>query len=285
MGEISSIMTTPRRPFLILAALLAWAAPATAQRRASTLPTATARPGAADTIRNMPMGVIDGVVTDAELLPMQGAEIGILRTALKISTNGQGRFRIVDVQAGTYILTLRRFGYSPIASVIAVGARDTLRLSYALQKLMAGRLDTVRIVERRSSRTMAEFERRRQLGLGQYLTAGEIEKRGSIDVATLLRGFISLAVVRDDATGVTSVQNRRDQGNMLTASGAGACPVQIVVDNVPMPAEVDVELLPRPKEVAGIEVYGGPAGVPAQFSGHARQCGMVLIWTKDGTIR
>jgi len=278
-------MVTPLRSFLILAAMLACAAPAAAQRRASTLPVATPKPGAADTVRRYTMGVIDGSVSDTSLAPMQGAEIGILRTALKITTNVQGRFRIVDVQPGTYILTLRRFGFSPVASVISVSAGDTLRLSYALQRLSAGRLDTVRITERRLSRNLMEFERRRQLGEGQFLTAVEIEKRGSIDVAMLLRGFISLSVVRDDATGVTSVQNRRDQGNMLMATGAGACPVQVVVDNIAMPREVDVELLPRPKEIAGIEVYGGPSSVPAQFAGQARQCGMVLIWTKDGTSR
>lgn len=267
----------------LVSAALVCAAPAGAQQRARTLPSAASRPAADSLSRTM--AVIDGMVTDTAMRPMQGAEIGILRTPLRISTNAQGRFRITDVQSGTYILTLRRFGYAPIASVISVGPRDTLRLAYTLQKLGAGRLDTVRVTERRMSRNMIEFERRRNIGAGQFLTAADIEKRGSIDVATLLRGFNAVAVVRDDATGKTSLQNRRDQGNMLSATGAGACAVQVIVDNVPMPLEADVELLPRPKEVAGIEVYGGPSGVPAQFSGYNRQCGMVVIWTKDGTNR
>lgn len=42
-----------------------------------------------------------------------------------------------------------------------------------------------------------------------------------------------------------------------------------------------LELLPTPKEIAGIEVYDGPATVPAQFNGLDRRCGMVLVWTKD----
>jgi len=286
MREISGIMVPSFRRLALFAALVGGAVPAAAQQRSRTLPTGSVRkPPALDTVRRPPMGVIDGLVTDSTLLPMPGAEIGILRTAVKITTNPQGRFRITDVQAGTYILMLRRFGYSPIASVVSVSAADTLRVTYALQKLSAGKLDTVRVTERRESRNMMEFERRRQLGLGHYLTSAEIERRGSIDVATLLREFTEVAVVRDDATGITSLQSRRDQGNMLTATGAGACPVQVVVDNVPMPAEINVELLPRPKEVAGIEVYGGPSGVPAQFAGQGRACGTVIIWTKDGTAR
>jgi hypothetical protein len=48
-----------------------------------------------------------------------------------------------------------------------------------------------------------------------------------------------------------------------------------------MPPRFPLELLPTPKEIAGIEVYDGPATVPAQFSGMDRRCGMVLVWTKD----
>lgn len=262
------------------------AGPAAAQQRAKTLPGAAPKPAsAADTTQRRTHGVIDGLVTDTGFVPMPGADIGVLRTTLKISTGEQGRFRITDVPVGTYILTVRRFGYRPTASVILVSGGDTLRLAYALQSMRAGQLDTVRVTERAQSRNLMDFERRRQLGVGHFLTATDLDKRGSVDIATVMRGFISVAVVRDDNTGVTSLQNRRDQGNMVYATGAGACPVQVVVDNIPMPREFDVELLPRPREIAGIEVYGGPSGTPAQFGGLDRRCGMVLIWTKDGSNR
>jgi len=260
------------------------ASPAAAQQRARTLPSATPKPPPAAE-QGPAKGVIDGMVTDSGFVPMQGAEIGILRTPVKISTGARGRFRITDVQTGTYIITVRRFGYRPMASVIAVNGGDTLRLSYALQPLGAGRLDTVRVTERQTSRNLMEFERRRLLGVGKFLTATDLDKRGSVDVSTVLRGFSTLWVARDDNTGVTSLQSRRDQGNMVYAQGAGACPVQVVVDNIPMPRELDVELLPRPKEIAGIEVYGGPSGTPSQFGGLDRRCGMVIIWTKDGSFR
>ena len=257
---------------------------AAAQQRARTLPSATPKPPPAAE-QGPAKGVIDGMVTDSGFVPMQGAEIGMLRTPLKVTTGARGRFRITDVQMGTYILTVRRFGYRPIASVISVNAGDTLRLSYSLQPVSAGRLDTVRVTERQTSRNLMEFERRRLLGVGKFLTATDLEKRGSVDVSTVLRGFLSLWVARDDNTGVTSLQSRRDQANMVYAQGAGACPVQVVVDNIPMPRELDVELLPRPKEIAGIEVYSGPAGTPSQFGGLDRRCGMVIIWTKDGSFR
>jgi hypothetical protein len=277
-------MATIPRLFLLLGVAGLLVAPnAGAQQKSRSLPSSAPKAPAAETAARPMFGVIDGVVTDSALVPMQGAEIGILRTSIKLTTNGRGQFRFTDVQTGTYILTVRRFGYSPVASVIAVNGGDTLRLTYALASLRKGQLDTVKVTERQMSRNLMEFERRRLLGLGKYLTADDLEKRGSIDVSTVLRGFSTLAVVTDDSKGITSLQSRRDQGNLLKAEGAGACPVQVIVDNIPMPREFDVELLPRPKEIAGIEVYGGPSGVPSQFAGLDRRCGMVIIWTKDGS--
>jgi hypothetical protein len=113
-------MAMTSRFFVILAAAgFVCAVPAAAQRRAKTLPTAAPKaPSTAEVAQRTAFGVIDGMVTDSGFVPMLGAEIGILRTSIRISTNTQGRFRITDVQMGTYILMLRRFGYSPIASVI-----------------------------------------------------------------------------------------------------------------------------------------------------------------------
>lgn len=282
MREISLTMAHMFRRILVLALALTAARPAAAQQRSRTLPGAP-KPNPAAQHAGPAMGTIDGVVTDSALVPIAGAEVGILRTAFKITTNAEGRFRITDVQMGSYILMLRRFGYSPVASVVSVNAGDTLKVMYSLQKLATGRLDTVRITERRVSVNLVDFERRRRLGVGRFMTEADIEKRGSIDVGTLLRSFNEVVVVRDDNSGVTSLQSRRDQGNMIKAQGAGACATQVIVDNIPMPHSVDVELLPRPKEIAGIEVYGGPSGAPSEYGGSDRACGMVLIWTKDGT--
>ena len=35
-----------------------------------------------------------------------------------------------------------------------------------------------------------------------------------------------------------------------------------------------------PSQIAGIEVYNGPATMPAKLSGPRMACGLVVIWTK-----
>ncbi len=62
----------------------------------------------------------------------------------------------------------------------------------------------------------------------------------------------------------------------------GACPMTVYLDQVPMPTPFNLDLLPSPKHIAGIEVYGGSATIPPQFSGFNRGCGVILVWMKDG---
>jgi hypothetical protein len=37
-----------------------------------------------------------------------------------------------------------------------------------------------------------------------------------------------------------------------------ACPMQVYLDQIPLPTPFNLDLLPSPKQIAGIEVYSGP---------------------------
>jgi hypothetical protein len=240
-----------------------------------TEPTATAVPRAT--------GVIDGAVSDSALRPVSFAEVVILRTEIRMQTNAAGRFRFVDVPPGQYILIVRRIGFRPTSSIVQVGARDTLRLSFILEPALP-QLDTVIVSERRQSLRMLEFEERRRQGVGFFLTQEQIEKRNLPVAADYLRLAPSIALAPSpNPSGISElVAISRREGGSLFGDGANACAMQIVIDGVPMPPRFPLELLPTPRDIAGIEVYNGPATVPAKFNGLDRRCGMVLVWTRDG---
>lgn len=267
----------------IVATLGAVAAPAAAQRRSTGLPGAAPAPVSRQPAR--PPGVIDGTVTDSALRPLGMAEVSILRTPLRLLTNQQGRFRITDVAAGQYILIVRRIGFRPVSQLIEVQETDTLHLAYELDPLPRNLLDTVRVVAERTSRDLQEFESRRLRGVGQFLSREQITRRGSVELVDLMRGFRSVAIATDPSKGGAIPEqiayNRRDYGNFLT-SGAGTCPMQVVIDGVNMPASFDLSLGPLVSQIAGIEVYGGPSTAPVQFQGTDRRCGLILIWTRVG---
>jgi hypothetical protein len=63
----------------------------------------------------------------------------------------------------------------------------------------------------------------------------------------------------------------------------GACPMLVFVDEVMMPTPFNLDLLPSPRELAGLEVYNGPATIPPRFNSYNASCGILLVWTKEGS--
>jgi hypothetical protein len=216
------------------------------------------------------------VVSDTGLRPIPQADIGVLNSPLAIVTSDGGRFRITDMAPGAYIVTVRKLGYSPLASVVHVTAGETARMSFSLERLRVG-IDTIRITERLKSYTMADFERRRAAGNGRFMNTDEIARSGSYDLANVLRRFATISIQPSGPMGELSIQSRRPRAFLATS-----CPMRVVVDGVPMPESVDISLLPHLRELAGIEVYSSATTVPMMYGSGVASCGAVLLWTKVG---
>jgi hypothetical protein len=220
-------------------------------------------------------GTNDGVVTDTNLVSLANASASILGSSLQVVTGANGRFRIIGVSAGHYILIVRRLGYAPTSSALEVGAGDTLRMSFALVRSVA--LDTVRVATKRSSMRLAEFEDRRRAGVGHFITQAEIDRRNSVFVADLLRTVVSVTIAEKD-----------DKQIAANLRSGNACPFLIVLDGVPLPMNPPPNLrdLPSPKELAGIEIYSGPATLPLQYKSAGTGCGeQSSCGPKTGTER
>jgi len=44
----------------------------------------------------------------------------------------------------------------------------------------------------------------------------------------------------------------------------------------------NLNALPWPKELAGIEVKSGPRTLPPQYRGFGMTCGLIIVWTRIG---
>src|SRR5690349_23255611 len=133
---------------------------------------------AAETGAQTPLrGVIDGVVTDTNLVALGGATVSILGSQVTVSTGENGRFRITGLRGGNYIVAVHRIGYVPIAVAMAVAGVDTLRPSLELRRVVTA-LDTMIVTAKSAIARLEEFEQRRARGDGHFVTASDIEKRG-----------------------------------------------------------------------------------------------------------
>lgn len=229
------------------------------------------------------VGVVDGVVTDTLLQPLNAADVTLVGTGLRVVTGANGRFRVVQVPPGQYLLVVRRIGYAPTSGIVDVPAADTLRLSYMLARSTLA-LDTVRVNSRRVTMRMVDFEKRRLQGIGQFITQEEIERRGSIQTSDFLRYMRGVQVSQNttQAFGGTQVYSRREGGGFDANQQQQNCPMQVLLDGIILPQYFNLDLLPPPKQISGIEVYSGAATIPPQFGGVDRRCGVVAVWTRDG---
>lgn len=229
------------------------------------------------------LSVIDGVVTDTLLQPLGAADVSVVGIGARVVTGDNGRFRMLQVPAGQYLLVVRRIGFAPTSGIIEVPPADTLRLAYTLVR-SANLMDTVRVRDRRITMRMLDFEKRRLEGVGQFVTQEEIERRGSLQTSDFLRYMrgVQVSVNTTQVFGGTQVYSRREGGGFDANQQQQYCPMQVYLDGIILPAYFNLDLLPPPKQVAGIEVYSGAATVPPMFSGPDRRCGVVAIWTRDG---
>ena len=249
---------------------------ASGQRTRSTLPGV---PATRETLPQAPVGVIDGVVTDTNLVALAGAEVTVLRSQVRVRTAENGRFRILRTPAGSYLLIVRRVGYRPLTDLVEVLPNDTLRLTFALERAPQS-LEAVVVTERQPSPRMREFDARRKLGIGEFMNQDEIERRAALEVKDLLRTFKTVNVSPSYTKGSMAeyyALSKRGGGVMQ-----GECAMTVLTDGVTMPKPFDLNLMPPPREIAGIEVYAGSATVPAQYAALNSGCGVVLVWTRDG---
>jgi len=227
-------------------------------------------------------GTIDGVVTDTLLRPLNAADVSVVGVGARVVTGENGRFRILQVPPGQYLLVVRRIGFAPTSGIIAVPNEDTLRLSYTLSR-SENMLDTVRVRERRVSLRMLGFEQRRMQAQGQFITQEDLERRGSPAAKDILRNVRGLQVselTNEQFAGAVALSRR--EGGSFNGATSGACPMQVILDGIILPGAFNLDLLPSPKQLSGIEVYTGPATVPPQFGGGDRRCGVIAFWTRDG---
>lgn len=83
--------------------------------------------------------IVRGQVLDAELRPLEGADVGLRGTSLVTKTDGMGNFRFQNVDPGTYTLDVAKLGFAPSAQSVEAKAGE--------EKVVEVKLDPIIIPE------------------------------------------------------------------------------------------------------------------------------------------
>ena len=251
------------------------------------------------------------VIADSSRSPIAGAEVALPEIGMATRTDSGGVFRIVGIPSGEHGVSIRRLGY---------GAADTRMLftghEIIERRVVLGRAVTlapVTISERASERTMPGFEDNRHVGLGQFLTRGDLEKYTGMKFGTVLDQLHSIGTLRGsgDHLWVTSsrapgtlcppsrpVADAPPGTTCLEGHGyyvadaadrahgiATACYSLVYIDGILMngsrePTQpFDLNTI-APENVEAIEYYAGAAQTPVKYSRMGSNCGVLVIWTR-----
>lgn len=245
---------TFRRPFLLCWMLLPGAMELPAQQRAT---------------------IVVQVRSSVDQAPLSEARITLSRPAggdTSAVTDSSGRFVFRRLRPGSYTLraTWRELVSHP--APIELGNREEVLVEIGVgpRPEMATRLPEISVEVRPVPRPlMQQFDERRALGVGQFLTREDLAERRASTLPEVLRQLRGIRL--HCSRGVCIPQ--------MVRARAGCYPRFIMDD-----ADVDAQIFARTlvDEVEALEIYEGVSQMPLDGRGDARRnyCGAIIVWTR-----
>lgn len=216
--------------------------------------------------------IVVAYITDTAGRPLSGAEIQVVGTSLRGTSDELGRIALVAVPAGRIILRVRRLGYAELITPVTVTPGVLPEARYRLTPVAT---DLKKVVVRASelkpdryagTGKFDEFYRRRAQGNGTFLTREIIDARNAQKSEDLLR-MVTGVRIRYRGT-VPSVQFMRCDR------------VNVYFDGIRSQDPFRDLFAMSPLDIEAIEVYHGIATVPPEFSPQPNDCAAIVVWTR-----
>lgn len=231
-------------------------------------------------------GLLSGVVTNLNGVPLPRVEVLIINTDLKAITNDSGVYEFLAAPTGKLRLVARRIGFEPEEGSVSLQSNLHKQVDFSL-KGMPEALNSVMVREAGGLGRMNEFWARRMNGNGAYITRDDIERRRPQRPSDLLRTVSGVRVVLGDG-GFDHPVIAMSRNAIVTGGGRSVspqCRVTYYVDgNYVAVGTFHMDDM-TPSVIEGIEVYRGPSETPPRFRQRDTACGVIVIWTRDPSRR
>lgn len=209
-------------------------------------------------------------------IPLAGATIEIIGRNVSRTTDALGEAYLPRLASGFVRIRAVKVGFQPVEQNIVLGLADTLDISIGLTPVSSSHvLKRVDIVASRPEEYLQDFEVRKNMGLGKFLTASQLDSAKHEALADqIARRFTGVrAEWNPNRMAVTFVSKRGWTG--FNAHGDNRCSVRAYVDGIKVDG-MDMASI-QSGDVAGVEFY--PNAPPVRFSDRAG-CGVLLVWMK-----
>jgi len=213
-----------------------------------------------------------GIVRDPAGAAIEGATVEIKGSSA--GTNEKGTFQLWTANIDTLTISIRRIGFAAVSAQITArnGQWDTVavELEPTSQRLAAV---TVTGVGARRANGLREFEARRAIGNGLFVTRDEIASRNTMRTSDVLRGKRGVNVVRV-SNGTFGVRFA------LYSHAKSKCTPDLWIDGV-WSRDTEIDEI-QANEIEAMELYESMSTVPFQFTPHGKTvpCGTIVLWTR-----
>ena len=203
------------------------------------------------------------------------------------TTDDSGHFEIRNLPAGKHELTVWPPGAAPVSMelVLLAGESYDMRIVLAddVQQLKEITVSAPKEVRTATSRRLEGFEMRRRRGNGVFLTAADIERRNPRVLSDALVAINGIQLMTRGSGKVAIASRGMAPQAYQGGKTAAPCILRVIVDGMAMPAGTSIDNV-TPNEVAGMEIYAGPASTPVELAHYQEDswCGAILVWTKGG---
>ena len=210
-----------------------------------------------------------------DTISIRGATVTVDHTIEAGVTDAAGVVRIPDLEDGGHIVEVVARGYQAYFDNFKSG--ENIKMPIQLELLPVTTADTAKTKGQATVLKFAGFNARRTKGQGKFFTRAQLDAASGRPLANLLKADAG-AFIADGPHGESFLA-------MKGASSASPCYSAVVRDGVRIypfesanPLDLDKIFA---EQLAGIELYARPAGVPAELK-DAAKCGALVLWTRDG---
>lgn len=241
------------------------------------------------------------ILADSLERPIEGAEI-FLPDFMKLARSGtDGAFSIRGIPAGEQHVVVRRVGYGPLDTRIAFTADAVVDRKIFLTRSVV--LDSVIVTDRRTDRSLADFEDNRRIGLGRFIDRAELAKQPDAKLSRVVAQLPGLRLAFGTGGRAWITGTRKAPPPCPPGPGGGqcfessgwyvpdksetargmkiACYAQVYIDGVlmnhgkPTPPFEASEVFAD--QVEALEWYAGPSETPTRYAGLNSDCGVLVV--------
>jgi hypothetical protein len=200
--------------------------------------------------------------------PVSNAAVTLLGKPPLLRSDSAGRFSRTGLSPGTYVIQVRKLGYTPGSWIVEIAPNETLTVAIELDPEPV-LLPEVAIVGQRKLelRGLAGFEIRRARGSGVFFSEAQILQREARLLSDILRSV----------NGVREVCRR---GICRVRMARGECAPNFFVDGFPANNSTTLEM--PVIGIIAVEIYRTTSETPPEFLRGATTCGSIVIWTRQG---